>query len=88
MSLKVKLVGEDIVIGTLVREDTTAGGLVIPDSAQNTSNMIEVLFSDEDTGIEPGAKVVFDPREASTTKIQGTEVVVFRVSDALICVLE
>jgi len=86
--LKVKLVGEDIVIGKLVKEDTTAGGLVIPDSAQSTSNLMEVLFCDEDLGIDIGAHVVFDAREAASTKIKGHEVVVFRASDALVCVLE
>ena len=87
--IKVKFVGADIVIVKLNKEEKTAGGIIVPDSAQATGvNEGTVITADVETELEPGERVVFDAREAVMTKIQGEEVVVFRAEDALICVLE
>lgn len=91
-ALKLDYVNDDCCIVQVVAETTTAGGLVIPDSAQGGANTGLVLAHGYNIGIndeddEPlnyvGQTAVFVPGTGKKMKINGVEVLALHKAELI-----
>ncbi len=88
-----KPLGDRIVVKTLEAETTSAGGIVLPDSAKEKPQQAEVLavgpgkVMDNGKRIAPdvqvGDKVVYSKYGGTEIKVSGEEYVILRADDVL-----
>ncbi len=91
--LMLKPLGDRIVVKTLEAETTSAGGIVLPDSAKEKPQQAEVLavgpgkVMDNGKQVAPdvkvGDKVVYSKYGGTEIKVSGEEYVILRADDIL-----
>jgi chaperonin GroES len=93
MSLKLKPLGDRLLVKPLEEEEVTAGGIVLPETAKEKPQKGEVLAvgpgSRDDSGnrvpmeISKGDKVLFAKYGGTEIKINGDKLLILRESDIL-----
>jgi chaperonin GroES len=98
MALKLKPLGDRLIVRAIEEEETTASGLVLPDTAKEKPQKGKVLAVgegkiNEDTGkrtpldVKEGDEVLYSKYGGTEIKVDGEELLVLRESDVLAKVL-
>ena len=90
--MKIKPLGDRVVIKNLEAEETTKGGIILTNSAQEKPVMAEVLAvgpggnvdgKEIKMNVEVGQKVIYSKYAGTEVKIEGEEYILVRQSDIL-----
>jgi len=84
--MKVKPLSDRVLIKTEEAEEKTAGGLFIPQTAQEktqTGVVVEVGDDKEMIKVKAGQKVMYDKYAGTTVSIDGTDHLLLRMADVL-----
>ncbi len=84
--MKVKPLSDRVLIKTEEAEEKTAGGLFIPQTAQEktqTGVVVEVGDDKEMIKVKAGQKVMYDKYAGTTVSIDGTDHLLLRMTDIL-----
>ena len=91
--MKLKPLGDRIVVIVLTREEKTKGGIVLPDTAKEKPTEGEVIAvgtgkildngQKQPVEVKVGDKIIFSKYAGTEVKIDGEEVVIFSERDVL-----
>ncbi len=84
--MKVKPLSDRVLIKTEEAEEKTAGGLFIPQTAQEktqTGIVIEIGDDKDMITVKAGQKVMYDKYAGTTVSIDGTDHLLLRMADIL-----
>lgn len=89
--MSIKPLGERVVIQKIEKENVTASGIVLPDSAKEESNVATVLavseelkYSDEiQCDVAEGDKVIYSKYAGNEVEVDGEKVIVLKYQDLL-----
>ena len=90
--MKVKPLGDRVVIKSVEREETTASGIVLPDSAKEKPQMAEVIAvgpgglvdgKEVKMVVEVGQKVIYSKYSGTEVKVDKETLILVRQSDIL-----
>lgn len=83
--MKVQPLGDRILIKTEKEEEKTAGGLYIPETAQEKTQTGEVVAvgDDEDISVKVGQKVMYDKYAGTMVNIDDADHLILSASDVL-----
>lgn len=89
--MNIKPLGERVVIKKIEKENVTASGLVLPDSAKEESNVAEVvaisqdLLNDKELNVDlkVGDKVIYSKYAGNEVEVEGEKVIVIKYQDLL-----
>jgi len=90
--MKVKPLADRVMVKLEKNEAKTAGGIIIPDTAQEKTQQGVVVEAGPGTEkdpvlVKPGQKVMYDKYAGSQVKIDGEEHLILKMSD-IIAVIE
>jgi chaperonin GroES len=90
--MKVKPVADRVLVKIEKEEAKTAGGIIIPDTAQEKTQrgVVEAVgpgTEKEKVTVKPGEKVMYDKYAGSQIKIDGVEYLILKMGD-IIAVIE
>jgi len=98
MSLKLKPLGNRVVIEPVEQEEITAGGIVLPETAKEKPQKGKVLSVGPGDRDEDGKRIPMDVKEGDTVlfakyagteiKVDGKKLLILRESDLLAIVVE
>jgi chaperonin GroES len=94
MALKLKPLGDRLIVRAIEEEETTVSGIVLPDTAKEKPQKGKVLAVgdgkiNEDTGkrtpldVKEGDEVLYSKYGGTEIKVDGEELLVLRESDVL-----
>ena len=84
--MKVKPLADRIMVKLEKNEAKTAGGIIIPDTAQEKTQqgvVVEVGDDKEVIKVKAGQKVMYDKYAGTQIKIDGEEYLVLKMSDVI-----
>ena len=84
--MKVKPLADRVMVKLEKNEAKTAGGIIIPDTAQEkTQQGVVVAIGDDNEVIKvkPGQKVMYDKYAGTQVKIDGEEHLIVKMSDII-----
>lgn len=83
--MKITPLGDRILLKATPAEEKTAGGLVIPATAQEKTNQGEVVVvgDSEDIKVKVGQQVIYDKYAGTQLKVNGEEHLLITYSDIL-----
>lgn len=84
--MKIKPLSDRVLIKTEEAEEKTAGGLFIPQTAQEktqTGVVVEVGDDKDMIKVKAGQKVMYDKYAGTTVSIDGTDHLLLRMADIL-----
>jgi len=90
--MKVKPLGDRVVIKNLEMEETTKGGILLTSSAKEKPQMAEVIAVGPGGLVDgkeikmlvvPGQKVIYSKYAGTEVKLDGEEIIIVRQSDIL-----
>ena len=90
--MKIKPLGDRVVIKNLEAEETTKGGIILTNSAKEKPVMAEVLAvgpggnvdgKEIKMNVKEGQKVIYSKYAGTEVKLDGEEVIIVRQSDIL-----
>lgn len=81
----IRPLGDRVVIELVEQEETTASGIVLPDSAQEKPQEGKVVAVSKDAkfGIEEGDRIIFSKFAGTDVKYKGNEYLILRETDVL-----
>ncbi|MDR1931924.1 MAG: co-chaperone GroES [Spirochaetales bacterium] len=88
--MKLQPIGDRILLKVEAAETKTAGGLYIPDTAQEKTQTGKVIAVGDDKDaikVKPGDKVMYDKYAGTTVKIDGDDHLVVKMQD-IIAIIE
>ncbi|MDR2392913.1 MAG: co-chaperone GroES [Treponema sp.] len=88
--MKVKPLADRVMVKLEKNEAKTAGGIIIPDTAQEktqTGLVVEIGDDNEVIKVKAGQKVMYDKYAGTQIKIDGVEHLILKMSD-IIAVIE
>jgi len=90
--MNIKPIGDRVIVKLEKNEAKTAGGIIIPDTAQEKTQqgtVVAVGEGDEKTKItvKPGQKVMYDKYAGTQVKINGEEHLIVKMQD-IIAIIE
>ncbi|MDR3116140.1 MAG: co-chaperone GroES [Treponema sp.] len=88
--MKVKPLADRVIVKLEKNEAKTAGGIIIPDTAQEktqTGVVVEIGDDSEVIKVKPGQKVLYDKYAGTQIKIDGVEHLILKMAD-IIAVIE
>jgi chaperonin GroES len=88
--MKVKPLADRVIVKLEKNEAKTAGGIIIPDTAQEktqTGLVVEIGDDTEVIKVKSGQKVMYDKYAGTAVKIDGVEHLILKMSD-IIAVIE
>ena len=88
--MKVKPLADRVMVKLEKDEAKTAGGIIIPDTAQEKTQrgkVVEVGDDKEAIKVKPGQKVMYDKYAGTQLKIDGEEHLILKMAD-IIAVVE
>ena len=98
MSMKLKPLGNRVVVEPTEQEEITAGGIVLPETAKEKPQKGKVISAGpgerDDDGkyipmdVKPGDTVLFAKYSGTEIKVDGKKLLILRESDLLAIVLE
>jgi chaperonin GroES len=84
--MKVKPLADRVMVKLEKNEAKTAGGIIIPDTAQEKTQagvVVEVGDDKEVIKVAPGQKVMYDKYAGTQIKIDGVEHLILKMSDII-----
>ena len=84
--MKVKPLGDRIIVKLEKSESKSAGGIIIPDTAQEKTQigLVTVVGDDKEViKVKAGQKVMYDKYAGTQVKIGGEEHLILKMSDIL-----
>ncbi len=83
--MKIKPLGDRVLVKMIEGETKTAGGIYIPQTAQEKTQEGVVLAVGDDESIKVKVKdrVIYDKYAGSTIKVEGEEQLIVKMSDIL-----
>ena len=84
--MKVKPIGERVLVKATEVEEKSAGGIYIPQTAQEKTQtgIVKAIGDDKDViKVKVGEKIMFDKYAGTAVKIDGDEMLLMRMSDIL-----
>jgi chaperonin GroES len=83
--MKIKPLGDRIVVKMVEMETKTAGGILIPQTAQEKTQegVVLAVGDDEAIKVKVNDKVIYDKYAGTTIKVAGEEQLVLKFSDVL-----
>ena len=83
--MKIKPLGDRIVVKMVEMETKTAGGILIPQTAQEKTQegIVIAVGDDEAIKVKVNDKVIYDKYAGTTIKVAGEEQLVLKFSDVL-----
>ena len=89
--MSIKPLGERVVIQKIEKENVTASGIVLPDSAKEESNVATVLAVSEELkhseeircDVAEGDKVIYSKYAGNEVEVDGDKVIVLKYQDLL-----
>ena len=84
--MTVKPLGDRVLVSRKVNEAKSAGGIIIPETAQEktTEGVVVAVGTDEDViKVKSGDKILFDKYAGTEIKIEGTDHLLMRMDDIL-----
>jgi len=86
--MKVKPIGDRVMVKLEKNEAKSAGGIIIPDTAQEKAQQGKVIAVGEGTEkvkitVKPGQKVMYDKYAGTQVKIDGEEHLIVKMQDVL-----
>jgi chaperonin GroES len=91
MSMKLKPLGNRVVVEPTEQEEITAGGIVLPETAKEKPQKGKVLSADGKyipMDVKAGDLVLFAKYAGTEIKVDGKKLLILRESDLLAIVLE
>jgi len=84
--MKVKPLADRVIVKLEKNEAKTAGGIIIPDTAQEktqTGVVVEVGDDKEAIKVKAGQKVMYDKYAGTQVKIDGVEHLILKMADVI-----
>jgi chaperonin GroES len=83
--MKIKPLGDRIVVKMVEMETKTAGGILIPQTAQEKTQegVVLAIGDDESIKVKVDDKVIYDKYAGTTIKVGGEEQLILKASDVL-----
>ena len=84
--MKVKPLADRVLVKLGKDEAKTAGGIIIPDTAQEKTQrgkVVEIGDDKEAIKVKPGQKVMYDKYAGTQIKIDGIEHLILKMSDII-----
>ncbi len=83
--MKIQPIGDRILVKTVDAEEKTAGGIYIPQTAQEKTQEGKVLAvgDDEEIKVKTGDKIIYDKYAGTTIKVEGEERLIIKAADVL-----
>ena len=84
--MKVKPLADRVMVKLEKNEAKTAGGIIIPDTAQEKTQqgkVVEIGDDKEVIKVKPGQKVMYDKYAGTQIKIDGEEYLILKMSDII-----
>jgi chaperonin GroES len=83
--MKIKPLGDRIVVKMVEMETKTAGGILIPQTAQEKTQegVVLAIGDDEAIKVKAGDKVIYDKYAGTTIKVAGEEQLILKAADVL-----
>jgi chaperonin GroES len=83
--MKVKPLGDRVLVKLQYAEEKTAGGIIIPDTAQEKTQQGVVLAVGDDEAIKVKVKdkIMYDKYAGTTVKVNGEEQLILKMSDII-----
>ncbi|HCI28870.1 MAG TPA: co-chaperone GroES [Fervidobacterium sp.] len=84
--MKVKPLGERLLIKPIVEEKKTVGGIVLPDTAKEKpmkAEVVEIGKLPEDCTLKVGDKVIFSKYSGTELKIDDQDYIIIEIDDVL-----
>jgi chaperonin GroES len=83
--MNIKPMGDRVLVRMEQIQEKTAGGIFIPQTAQEKTQIAEVLEigSDETITVKKGDKVMYDKYAGTSVKANGEEFLILHMSDIL-----
>jgi chaperonin GroES len=83
--MKIKPLGDRIVVKMIEMETKTAGGILIPQTAQEKTQegVVLAVGDDEAIKVKVNDKVIYDKYAGTTIKVGGEEQLILKASDVL-----
>ncbi|MGI6466388.1 MAG: co-chaperone GroES [Sphaerochaetaceae bacterium] len=83
--MAIKPLGERVLVKMEEIQEKTASGIFIPQTAQESTQIAEVLAvgDDEMITVKKGDRVLYDKYAGTTVKVDGEEVLIINMSDIL-----
>ncbi|OHD75296.1 MAG: co-chaperone GroES [Spirochaetes bacterium RBG_13_68_11] len=83
--MKIKPLGDRIVVKMVEMETKTAGGILIPQTAQEKTQegVVLAVGDDEAIKVKVNDKVIYDKYAGTTIKVSGEEQLILKAADVL-----
>ena len=83
--MKVKPIGDRVLVKLEEVEEKTAGGIFIPQTAQEKtqSGIVEAVGDDETITVKVGDKVMYDKYAGTSIAVDGKDMLLVRMSDVM-----
>ncbi|MDR1024086.1 MAG: co-chaperone GroES [Treponema sp.] len=84
--MKVKPLADRVIVKLEKSETKSAGGIIIPDTAQEKTQsgvVVEVGDDKEVIKVSPGQKILYDKYAGTQIKIDGTDHLILKMQDIL-----
>lgn len=83
--MKIKPLGDRILVKMVESETKTAGGILIPQTAQEKTQegVVLAVGDDEAIKVKVNDKIIYDKYAGTTIKISGEEQLILKASDIL-----
>ena len=84
--MKVKPLADRVLVKTEKTESKTAGGIIIPDTAQEKTQIAVVVAVGDDKEkikVTPGERVMYDKYAGTQVKIDGEEHLILKAADVI-----
>ena len=83
--MKIKPLGERVLVKMVEAEAKTAGGILIPQTAQEKTQegIVLAVGTDEEIKVKVKDRVIYDKYAGSTIKVDGEEQLILKMDDIL-----
>ena len=83
--MKIKPLGDRVLVKMVEGETKTAGGIYIPQTAQEKTQegVVVAVGNDESINVKAKDRVLYDKYAGSTIKVDGEEQLIVKISDIL-----
>ena len=84
--MKVKPLAERVLVKTEKTESKTAGGIIIPDTAQEKTQIASVIAigtDKEKIKVNPGQRIMYDKYAGTQVKIDGEDHLILKAEDII-----
>jgi len=83
--VKIKPLGDRVLVKMVEAEAKTAGGILIPQTAQEKTQegLVLAVGTDEEITVKAKDRVIYDKYAGSTIKVEGEEQLILKMADIL-----